>query len=67
MSSARPWAELEEQEEVAGVREKAALTPNKARASLSAPRTAKKKPQKTASTGKAFAVQTQTDKLTNDS
>lgn len=66
MSSARPWAELEEQEEVAGVREKAALTPNKARASLSAPRTAKKT-QKTASTGKAFAVQTQTDKLTNDS
>lgn len=41
MSSARPWAELEERAEVAGVREKAALTPNKARASLSAPRTAK--------------------------
>lgn len=41
MSSAGPWAELEERAEVAGVREKAALIPNKARASLSAPRTAK--------------------------
>lgn len=55
-------AELEGQAEVAGVRKKAALTPDKARASLSAPKTAKNT-LNMASIGKAFAVQTQTDKF----